>query len=90
MQVASLLAFTALAHALPQGGGGGGTTMLRFGCPQVVIDRLDPLVNPGQIPSGHVHQIVGGNAFNATMTPGDVLRRRSVLPNNTPTPRYRY
>ncbi|KAF2710783.1 hypothetical protein K504DRAFT_403703 [Pleomassaria siparia CBS 279.74] len=46
--------------------------MLRFGCPQVVIDRLDPLVNPGQIPSPHMHQIVGGNAFNATMTKGDV------------------
>jgi len=46
--------------------------MLRFGCPQLVIDRLDPLVNPGEIPSGHVHQIVGGNAFNASMTTGDV------------------
>jgi hypothetical protein len=46
--------------------------MLRFGCAQVVIDRLDPLVNPGVIPSPHVHQIVGGNAFNASMTTGDV------------------
>ena len=46
--------------------------MLRFGCPQVVIDRLDPLVNPGQVPSSHIHQIVGGNSFNATMTTGDV------------------
>jgi len=46
--------------------------MLRFGCAQVTIDRLDPLVNPGQIPAGHIHQIVGGNAFNATMTAGDV------------------
>jgi hypothetical protein len=34
----------------------GSTTMLRFGCPQVVIDRLDPLVNPGAIPSPHVWQ----------------------------------
>jgi hypothetical protein len=50
----------------------GGVTMLRFGCAQVVIDRLDPLVNPGEVPSTHVHQIVGGNAFNATMTTGDV------------------
>jgi hypothetical protein len=46
--------------------------MLRFGCPQVVIDRLDPLVNPGQIPSTHVHQIVGGNAFNASMPSTDI------------------
>jgi len=44
---------------------------LRFGCSQVSIQRLDPLVEPGQIPSAHVHQIVGGNAFNATMT-GDI------------------
>jgi hypothetical protein len=50
----------------------GAQTMLRFGCAQVVIDRLDPLVNPGQMPSPHVHQIVGGNAFNASMTTGDV------------------
>lgn len=50
----------------------GGTTMLRFGCAQVVIDRLDPLVNPGSIPSPHQHQIVGGNGFNASMTTGDV------------------
>jgi hypothetical protein len=33
------------------------------------VQRLDPLVQPGVIPSGHVHQIVGGNAFNATMDP---------------------
>ncbi|KAI1321502.1 hypothetical protein F5Y16DRAFT_413701 [Xylariaceae sp. FL0255] len=50
----------------------GAMTMLRFGCAQVVIDRLDPLVNPGEIPSPHVHRVAGGNAFNATMTTGDV------------------
>lgn len=27
------------------------------------------LVEPGKIPSSHVHQIVGGDAFNATMDP---------------------
>lgn len=59
--------------ALPQGfGGGNRVTMLRFGCAQVVIDRVDPLVNPGQIPSPHVHQIVGGNAFNVSMPHTDV------------------
>ncbi|KAK6066749.1 WSC domain-containing protein [Seiridium cupressi] len=46
--------------------------MLRFGCPQLVIDRIDPLINPGTIPSLHVHQIVGGNGFNASMTTSDV------------------
>ncbi|OIW27114.1 hypothetical protein CONLIGDRAFT_707998 [Coniochaeta ligniaria NRRL 30616] len=75
----SLIAFAALAEAIPKGLNSAviearqnGVTMLRFGCSQVVIDRLDPLVNPGQIPSTHVHQIVGGNAFNASMTTSDV------------------
>ncbi|KAK8048224.1 hypothetical protein PG994_009954 [Apiospora phragmitis] len=81
MHWTSLLALGAgLADALPssellearQFGGGQRTTMLRFGCAQVVIDRLDPLVNPATIPSPHVHQIVGGNGFNASMTTGDV------------------
>ncbi len=74
----ALLALAAFAEAAPQfgggGGGGGGTTMLRFGCSQVVIDRLDPLVNPGQLPSPHVHQVVGGNAFNATMPSTDIAK----------------
>ena len=43
--------------------------MMRFGCSQLVIDRIDPLVNPGVIPSPHLHQIVGGNSFNASMDP---------------------
>lgn len=30
---------------------------------------LSSLVNPGQIPSPHLHQVVGGNAFNVTMDP---------------------
>jgi hypothetical protein len=44
----SLLALTALVQAAPQGrmggGGNGGTAMLRFGCSQAVIERLDPYV----------------------------------------------
>jgi len=43
--------------------------MIRFGCSQLVIERLDPLVNPGSIGSPHMHQIVGGNSFNASMYP---------------------
>jgi hypothetical protein len=43
--------------------------MMRFQCSQLVIERLDPLVNSGMLPSTHQHQIVGGNSFNATMTP---------------------
>ncbi|KAK3319720.1 hypothetical protein B0T19DRAFT_467379 [Cercophora scortea] len=44
-------------------------TMLRFSCSQLVVERLDPLVNPGMVPSPHLHQVVGGNGFNATMDP---------------------
>lgn len=41
--------------------------LLRFGCSSLTTQRLDPLVNPGSIPSTHLHQIIGGNAFNASM-----------------------
>lgn len=44
---------------------------LRFGCSTVTIQRLDPVVEPGNSPSAHLHQVVGGNAFNTTMT-GDI------------------
>ena len=36
------------------------SALIRFQCGQLVLQRLDPLVNPGEIPSTHVHQIVGG------------------------------
>jgi len=34
--------------------------LLRFGCAQSSVQRLDPLVNPGSNPSPHLHQIIGG------------------------------
>lgn len=34
--------------------------LIRFPCAQLVIDRLDPLVTPAEVPSPHLHQIVGG------------------------------
>lgn len=43
--------------------------MLRFACSQLVVDRVDPLVNPGVRYTPHLHQIVGGNSFNLTMNP---------------------
>jgi len=46
-----------------------GQAMIRFSCSQLVIERLDPLVNPGLTASPHLHQIVGGNSFNASMDP---------------------
>ncbi|KAK8115862.1 hypothetical protein PG984_012364 [Apiospora sp. TS-2023a] len=45
--------------------------MMRFQCSRLVVERVDPLVNPGMIQSSHIHQIVGGNSFNATMKPVD-------------------
>jgi hypothetical protein len=47
---------------------------LRFPCSTLTFQRLDPAGQPGSNPSAHVHHIVGGNAFNATML-GDVGER---------------
>ena len=45
MKSVAILALAAATQARPQfGGGGGGITMLRFGCAQVVVDRIDPYV----------------------------------------------
>lgn len=55
--IAASAAALLVQHALAQ-------SMLRFGCSQLVIERSDPLVNPGINPSSHTHQIVGGNSFN--------------------------
>ncbi|TVY83302.1 hypothetical protein LSUE1_G001546, partial [Lachnellula suecica] len=41
--------------------------MTRFACSQLVTERLDPIISPGVVGSQHMHQIVGGNAFNVTM-----------------------
>ncbi|KAF2729401.1 hypothetical protein EJ04DRAFT_537866 [Polyplosphaeria fusca] len=43
-----------------------GDALVRFHCSQLVTERLDPLVQPGENPSTHVHQI---NSFNVTMNP---------------------
>lgn len=64
MQWATLLA---AAAALTQNVAG--QKMLRFACSQLVVERTDPLVNPGIKYTPHLHQIVGGDAFNVTMDP---------------------
>ncbi|KAF1836477.1 hypothetical protein BDW02DRAFT_567068 [Decorospora gaudefroyi] len=65
-----LLLLSLTGHAVSQPGGPIPIPpMLRFQCSQLVVDRLDPLVNPGSIPSPHLHQIVGGNSFTASMDP---------------------
>lgn len=45
---------TALALVAPS------TALIRFGCSQLTVQRVDPLVNPGISPSPHLHQIIGG------------------------------
>lgn len=65
-----LLASTVLAQlGAPPSGCCATAAMLRFSCSRLVIERLDPLVNPGVIGSPHTHQVVGGDSFNATMKP---------------------
>lgn len=44
---------------------------LRFGCSTLTVQRLDPVVEPGNAPSAHVHQVVGGNAFQALVDPSN-------------------
>lgn len=66
MQWATLAAAALFAqNAAAQG------NMLRFACSQLVVERTDPLVNPGQKYTPHLHQIVGGNSFNVTMDPNN-------------------
>lgn len=49
------------AHAVPSNGlmarQFAQAAMMRFQCSQLVIDRIDPLVQPGQLPSVHMHQV---------------------------------
>lgn len=57
-----------LAHdASAQMGSARGSDFIRFGCSQLVVERVDPIVNPGVLFSPHMHQIVGGNSFNVTV-----------------------
>lgn len=51
--------------------------MLRFACSQLVVERTDPLVNPGMKYTPHLHQIVGGDAFNVTMDPANDISKTS-------------
>jgi hypothetical protein len=60
MQWASIFTLVLVAPAI---------ALIRFQCSQLVVERLDPLVHPRVSPSPHLHQIVGGDAFNAFMDP---------------------
>ncbi|KAH3987405.1 hypothetical protein HBI80_100720 [Parastagonospora nodorum] len=72
MQWSALLAAAALTqNAAAQ-------NMLRFACSQLVVERTDPLVNPGMKYTPHLHQIVGGDAFNISMDPSTDLAKSST------------
>ena len=64
-----LVALVALLaqDASAQTGSARGSDFLRFGCSQLVVERTDPLVNPGMMPTPHMHQVVGGDSFNITV-----------------------
>jgi len=49
-------------------------------CSPLTLQRADPIVNPG-LPGGHVHSIVGGNAFQRKMGPKDALLANSTTCN---------
>lgn len=73
MRLTTLLFAAAVdSHLIERQGIAAGLNHLRFGCSQITIERLDPLVNPGQIGTPHMHQVVGGNAFNASMPSSDI------------------
>lgn len=52
-----LLALAAAVSQLPVPGAAQ-FNMLRFACSQLVVERTDPLVNPGMLYTPHLHQIV--------------------------------
>ncbi|CAI6308259.1 unnamed protein product [Periconia digitata] len=69
VSASSLAAVAALLLRVRAQSSLGSEDFIRFGCSQLVVERTDPLVNPGYSPSPHMHQIVGGNSFNVTMDP---------------------
>lgn len=65
-----------------QTGNARGSDFLRFACSQLVVERTDPLVSPGIIPSPHMHQIVGGSSFNATVRIFPLLYTKQIANRN--------
>jgi hypothetical protein len=65
MQWKSLITLALLARST------NAQAMLRFACSQLVVEQLDPVGTPGELPSPYLHQVVGGNSFNATMDPAN-------------------
>jgi hypothetical protein len=62
-----LIALTPLVSCTP------GQRVMTLNCVPLTIQRSDPIVNPG-VPGGHVHAIIGGNAFQRTMEGTDATK----------------
>jgi hypothetical protein len=58
--------------------------LVRFHCSQLVVERLDPLVDPGLIPSSHVHQIVGGVSRTVVPLPTPSFLTASIRTRSKP------
>lgn len=43
-------------------------------CSPLTIQRRDPIVSPNQDLSDHVHAVIGGTAFDASLTPERALQ----------------
>jgi hypothetical protein len=55
-----------IGFPIPAAAQQGAYFVLEGGGMPLVIERLDPILGPGQV-SNHVHSIVGGNGFASTM-----------------------
>ncbi|KAK7995079.1 hypothetical protein PG990_013852 [Apiospora arundinis] len=85
MQLSKLSAIALLTRGIQA------AAVLRFGCSQIVVERLDPLVNPSDNPSPHVHQ-ASLNALNPYRDLANTLtgsRRCKSSPIRTIGPVYR-
>lgn len=65
-KVSNALVGMLLAAAVPVVAQQGAYFVLEGGGMPLVLERRDPILSPGQV-SNHVHSIVGGNGFAATM-----------------------
>ena len=66
ISASALLAFS-VALAGQAAAQQGAYFVLEGGGMPLVLERIDPAISPGQVPSQHVHSIVGGNGFAASM-----------------------
>ena len=60
-----------------------------IGCAPETIQRSDPLISPGG-PSGHVHAVVGGNAFSRNMNDKLAATKATATSCNTNIDRSNY